>query len=360
MKRYIVLFLLSLTFLNCYSQGRGSSQSNQNQTENSGPNLFDKLKETFNNKPGEANTPIKGSATENSSTNVAPSLEKCEKSLGTIAISEPQNDIQALLNYYKLPPPNQLLRLIIQQSKCFQVVERGKAMKNILQERALSDSGELQADQNIGKGQLISADFVMTATVAFSTDNSGGAAIGAIGSFFGPIGAIAGAVGAGMSFKQAQTSLVISDVRSGLQVAAAEGNVEKADFGIGGVLGGVGAGAYTSTAEGKIVAAALLDNYNNIVKAIRDLPVLANSKVNEKSAENAKSASKANTFVKGDMLRVKVANVLLLKNPDENSGVISKLSKTDDLLYLGVTEQGFVKVRSDNGIGWVEEILVKK
>ena len=358
MIKLLIIFLLSTTIINCYSQGRGSPPNNQ--SENQGPNLFDKLKEAFDNKPGEANTPIKGSATENTTTNAAPSLEKCDKSLGTIAISEPQNDIQALLNYYKLPPPTQLLRLIIQQSKCFQVVERGKAMQNILQERALSDSGELQAEQNIGKGQLLSADFIMTANVAFSSNNSGGAAIGAIGSLFGPIGAIAGAVGAGVNIKQAQTSLIISDVRSGLQVAAAEGNVEKADFGIGGVLGGVGAGAYTNTAEGKIVAAALLDNYNNIVKSIRDLPVLANSKVNEKSIENAKSAPKANSYNKGDMLRVKVANVALLKTPNEEGGVISKLSKTDDLLYLGVMEQGFLKVRTENGIGWVEEILVKK
>ena len=358
MKKYIALILVSTTFFNCYSQGRNAPQTNQ--SENKGPNLFDKLKETFNNKPGEANTPIKGSATESGSTNAAPSLEKCEKSLGTIAISEPQNDIQQLLNRYKLPPPTQLLRLIIQQSKCFQVVERGKAMQNIMQERALSDSGELQADQNIGKGQLISADFIMTANVAFSNDNSGGAALGAIGSLLGPIGMVAGAVGAGISFKQAQTSIIISDIRSGLQVAAAEGNVEKADFAIGGVLGGVGAGAYTSTAEGKIVAAALLDNYNNIVKSIRDLPTLADSKINEKSAENAKSAAKANSFNKGDMLKVKVANVVLLKTPNEESEVISKLSKTDDLLYLGVTEQGFVKVRTEKGVGWVEEILVKK
>ena len=358
MKIYVLLAIICLSTFNCYPQGRGSPQTTQ--TENKGPNLFDKLKDAFANKPGEANTPIKGSATSSGSTNAAPSLEKCEKTLGTIAISEPQNDIQALLNHYKLPPPTQLLRLIIQQSKCFQVVERGKAMQNIMQERALSENGDLQADQNIGKGQLVSADFIMTATVAFSTNNAGGAAIGAVGGLFGPIGMIAGAVGAGMNIKQAQTSLIISDVRSGLQVAAAEGNVEKADFGIGGVLGGVGAGAYTSTAEGKIVAAALLDNYNNIVKSIRDLPTLADSKINEKSAENAKSAPKANSYNKGDMLRVKVANVVLLKMPNEESEVISKLSKTDDLLYLGVTEQGFVKVRTENGVGWVEEILVKK
>jgi hypothetical protein len=49
--------------------------------------------------------------------NEAPTLEKCEKPLGTIAISEPQSEIAAALQQYKLPPPTQLLRLMIQQSK---------------------------------------------------------------------------------------------------------------------------------------------------------------------------------------------------------------------------------------------------
>lgn len=354
----IFCILIYIYSLNSYAQSGDSRQ--QTQPEYKGPDLFNLIKEKFDYKPGEANTPIKGSSTEQESKNAAPSLEKCEKPIGTIAISEPQNDFQIVLSRYKLPPPTQLLRLIIQQSKCFQVVERGSAMQNIMQERALSASGEVQGNQNIGKGQLVSADFIMTANISFSSDNSGGMALGAVGSFFGPIGAIAGIIGAGLSFKDAQTSLIISDIRSGLQVAAAEGNVNKADFGIGGVLGGVGAGAYTSTNDGKIVAAALLDNYNNIVKSIRDLPILANSKINERSTENAKSAPKANSFVKGDMLQIKIGNTVLLKTPSEDGVVIKKLLKTDELLYLGVTEQGFVKVRSEIGIGWVEEILVKK
>jgi curli biogenesis system outer membrane secretion channel CsgG len=48
---------------------------------------------------------------------------------------------------------------MIQQSNCFQVVERGAAMKYLLQERALAQSGEMQQGQNIGKGQLVAADF---------------------------------------------------------------------------------------------------------------------------------------------------------------------------------------------------------
>jgi len=40
-----------------------------------------------------------------------------------------------------------LLRLMIQQSNCFQIVERGLAMQNIMQERQLAQSGQLNRAQ---------------------------------------------------------------------------------------------------------------------------------------------------------------------------------------------------------------------
>jgi curli biogenesis system outer membrane secretion channel CsgG len=217
-------------------------------------------------KSGGANSPVSGSATNSGNQNAAPSLEKCEKNFGTIAVAQPQDHVSQALSKYGLPAPNNLLRLMIQQSGCFRVVERGVAMENIMQERRLQETGQLRSDSNMSKGQLKTADYILTAEVVFSEDNSAGAAIGAIGSLFGipGVGAIAG-----LKFKQASTTLMLADTRSGEQIAAAEGSVEKADWGAGGFLGGVGGGAYTNTNEGKIVAAALLDNYNNIVKAIK-------------------------------------------------------------------------------------------
>jgi curli biogenesis system outer membrane secretion channel CsgG len=40
--------------------------------------------------------------------------------------------------------PDGLIRMMIQQSNCFIVVERGAGMQNMMQERALADSGQLQ------------------------------------------------------------------------------------------------------------------------------------------------------------------------------------------------------------------------
>lgn len=312
----------------------------------------------FGFKAGGANSPVSGSATEASNANSAPSLEKCERFLGTIAVVEPQDAVSQALQMYKLPAPTQLLRLMIQQSKCFQVVERGMAMQNIQQERALSSGGLLQGGQNMGGSQMVAADFLLTANVQFSESNAGGAGVAAgIGSFFGPVGALVGAVAGGIKEKQASTSILISDARSGIQVAAAEGNVSKTDWGAGGVLGGVGIGAYANTAEGKIVAAALLDNYNNVVKAVRELPSLANSRISEASKTNAQSS--APKFEVGSIFKPKIAGIQLFSQSNKSSTSVARIGRDSEMVFTGGDENGFIKVQSAEGEGWVEKIMVK-
>lgn len=309
----------------------------------------------FDFKPGDANAPITGSASAEGAQNAAPSLEKCEKQFGTIAVVQPQDQVMASLQRYNLPPPNSLLRLMIQQSNCFQVVERGIGMQNLMQERALSYGGELQSGSNIGQGQMVTADFLLTPEVTFNEKNAGGAGLGAVGGFFGIFGLVAGAIASGFNLKQAQTTLLLTDARSGIQVTAAEGSVEKADWGIGGFLGGVGAGAYTNTAEGKVVAAALLDNYNNIVKSIKSQPSLIASKADPSSSKNAANSVRANAFNSGDVIRGKIAGIKILASPNAQSDTVHSLKKEDEVIFLGEENGDFLKVQDANGEGWVDK-----
>src|SRR5207237_2629285 len=122
--------------------------------------------------------------------------------------------------------------------------------------------------------QNITADYVLTPSVVCAQDDAGGigGVIGALGGAFGGAGRVFGAVAGGLQFKEAQTSMLLSDARSSLQVAAAEGSAKKADFRLGGLLGGAGVavaglGGYERTAEGKIIAASFADNYNGIVRS---------------------------------------------------------------------------------------------
>ena len=219
-------------------------------------------------------------------------IEKCDRNLGTLAVSEPQSHMLASLGQYKLGSPGTMLRMIAQESGCFTVVERGVGMQNIQQERALASGGMLQQDANMGGGQLQAADFVLTPSLQFS-DSTGGVG-GAVGGFLGRMGGALGALGGlvgGLKFKEAETTLLLADVRSGIQVASAEGQASKMDFSLGGWgWGGFGwasAGGYSKTPEGKLLAASLLDNFNRIVQQVRNKPSLvqANSAASRANAQ---------------------------------------------------------------------------
>jgi len=285
-------------------------------------------------------------------------LEKCDEPKGTLAISEPQDHIILALRGYNLPPPTQLLRQYVQNSNCFQVVERGRAMRNIQQERNLSESGMLQQDSNMGGGQMVTADFVMTPDVIFKDGNAGGAGVGAaVGSLFGGIGSLVGAVAGGVKFQEAQTTLTMADTRSTIQVAAASGTYKKADWAFGGVLGAIGGGAYTSTDEGKIVAAALLDNYNNIVRDVRSNPSLLES-TSAVAQQNAAASLQAVNHRPGAVLRAKLDNVKVLDGPERGADVVSKLKKGEEVVFMGDAEDGYLYVQGSEAEGWVQEFML--
>ena len=285
-------------------------------------------------------------------------LERCDAPKGTLAIAEPQGHVVLALRAYNLPPPTQLLRQYVQNSNCFQVLERGLAMQNIQQERDLASDGMLQKDSNMGGGQMVTADFVMTADVLFKDKNAGGVGVGAaVGSLFGGIGSVVGAVAGGLKFQEASTTLTLSDVRSTLQVAAASGVYKNSDWAFGGVLGSVGGGAYTSTDEGKLVAGALLDNYNHIVRDIRDDPALLES-ISQVGQQNAQESLAAVNFQPGAVLSAKLDNLKVMSNPSNESEVVATLAKNEEVVYLGEAEAGYVLVQGADAEGWVREILM--
>lgn len=221
-----------------------------------------------------AKTSATGAAGGETSQNANSKLERCSASLGTLAVVEDNNaDWFQTLRNAKLGPTTPVLRMLVQQSNCFVIVERGRSMQNMQHERALASSGETRAGSNIGKGQMVAADFTMNPTVTFSNNDSGGIG-GAIGGLLpGMGGRVVGAVAGNAKFKEASTMLTLIDNRSGVQLAAAEGSAKNVDFGaIGGAFGsalGATGGGYSNTAEGKVIVSAFTDSYNNMVRAVR-------------------------------------------------------------------------------------------
>jgi curli biogenesis system outer membrane secretion channel CsgG len=282
-----------------------------------------------------------------------PQVEKCSRKLGVIALVEPQQG-WGHLGQYGLGSPAALLRGMVQQSGCFDVVERGVALQNLQQERALASGGDLRQESNLGKGQMQAADFVMTPNVQIGASTTGGVGGALLSRFSGTLGAIAGS----LKFKEAQTSLLVADVRSSLQVAAAEGKATKTDFGIGGWLGLGGAGGFTSTPEGKMVAAGFLDNYNKIVLQIRDQPQLIRSHSASGDANAAGSTRAEAPQAAGQVLQPKIANVKVHAQASRESRVLATLQRGDELIASGEVKDGFVFIDSANVSGWVQRTLV--
>ena len=314
-------------------------------------------------KQGQGGSAVQGSAGTDGSSGDS-GLQHCDKPMGALAVVEPQDMVLASLRRYNLSSPVGLIRLMIQQSNCFIVVERGVGMQNLMQERALASSGELRQNSNMGAGQMVTADFVLTPSVVFSENNAGGVG-GAVGGLFGRRAAVVSTVAGGLKFKEAQTSMLVSDARSSVQVAAAEGSTKKADIRLGGALfgGGVGAaaGGYGNTNEGKIIAAALLDNYNGIVQSVRSDPSLQRNVGTLKQEAAAGGATKAGAvFSEGDVVTPKIANVHLLAQPSDAAKVIGTLSKADELVVIGAEKNGYLNVQAAGGSGWVKVVLITR
>ena len=286
-------------------------------------------------------------------------VEKCSRKLGVLAVAEPQQG-WGYLSQYQLGSPAALLRMMVQSSNCFDVVERGVGMQNLQQERALAAGGELRQESNVGKGQMQAADFVMTPNVQIGSSTTGGVGGAIGGALLGRFGL--GGVAGGLKFKEASTSILISDVRSSIQVAAAEGKATKTDFdiggfGFGGAVGGA-LGGYTSTPEGKMIAASLLDNYNKIVVQIRDNTSLLHQSSAAGDANAAASTKAGMTVAAGAVIFAKISNVKIYSAPSRDSKVVATVSKSDEMVASGEVKNGFVQVDSSNASGWVQQTLV--
>lgn len=221
---------------------------------------------------------ISGAAAGGSQVDKNDGLERCEASLGTVSVFEDRSDPWWSTyrdRYPKLGSTIPLIRLMIQQSNCFVLVERGTSMKAMMRERELMQSGELRGGSNIGRGQMVAADYTITPSVLFAEKGTGGIT-GAATKFLGNLGDFGGLMKANGSIQQneAQTNLTMIENRSGVQVSAAMGSAKNYDFGLAGGLferggGNTSVGAFSRTPEGKVVTAAFADSFNQMVRALR-------------------------------------------------------------------------------------------
>lgn len=199
------------------------------------------------------------------------SLEKCAASLGVLRIEEDTGSPWYRNYGPRLGSTAPLLSMLIMQSNCFVVVERGTGERGIAAETARGRGDEGRESATRGKGQQVTADYLLKPEIVLAGSDGGGR-VGGLGRLLpGPLGVVAGSVG--YKSNEVGTVLTLVDIRSTIRLAAAEGFSKNSNFSLAGIgvgsLGAVGGSAYGRTDEGKLVSAAFVDAYNKMVVALR-------------------------------------------------------------------------------------------
>lgn len=167
------------------------------------------------------------------------------------------------------------LRLLIQQSNCLAIVERGLGEEAATDEklRARSTNNEVRDGAQMGQGQEVAADFVLRSKVLAVNANESSSGLSAGG--FSPLKVLGGLAGK-KSSSSADVQLVLFDVRTKVQLAVAQGHGSGENTAMasnvlsrsGGMLGDMNVGTQTNTSSAKVMLQAYADAYNKLVPAI--------------------------------------------------------------------------------------------
>jgi curli biogenesis system outer membrane secretion channel CsgG len=277
-------------------------------------------------------------------------IPTCAQPLGAIAVLEPEST-----NWWtgqQLQSPAALIKMYVQRSRCFTLVDRGRGMAAMQAERDLAAGGDLRRGSNVGRGQVRAADYVLVPDLVSQNSNAGGNAVGAVlGGLLGSrnrnLGALAG--GINLQRKTADVMLTVTDVRSSEQVAMAEGHATKTDLGWGGgggFFGGSGWGAagasgYSNTEIGQVLALAYLQAYTDLIDQLGGLPADA----------SAANAHQAVTMTRAGRL---------LKNANGSGGAVRDLDPGMMLYPTGNKEGTMWEVEDELGNkGWVNSTLLE-
>ena len=203
-------------------------------------------------------------------------IPQCTHRIGTLAIVPPDKEWWRELN---LGSPEAIIKVFVQQSGCFSLVNRDRSMQSRAMERALAEQGELQKGSRMGAGQVKAADYFLQPDIVSTNRNSGGGGAGAaIGGLLGHFGGWAGAAGSlagSVNVKKGEANVTLSlvNARTTEEEALTEGYSRKTDVSWGGSgsagwwggFAAAGASGYQNTEIGQVIVLAYLDAYKKLV-----------------------------------------------------------------------------------------------
>lgn len=197
-------------------------------------------------------------------------VPRCARKLGTVSVMD--GDDPSGWTQFQLSGPQKLIKLLVQRSGCFNLVDRGSGLSAAQRERDIGGNLGLQRQSNVGQGQIKAADYVLVAEVQASNRNASGSGAAVAGALVG--GALGGLIGGIKTRKmEANTVLSLTNVRTTETVNVQDGYAAKSNtsFGVGGggFFGGGGVaavgGGYDNTDIGRVVTLAFIQAYSKMV-----------------------------------------------------------------------------------------------
>lgn len=223
---------------------------------------------------GTQKTAMTGAAAGGTSVDANSQLERCDAPFGTIAVDDGRaadwyGQFGSTTHVTTIEP---LLRLAVQQSNCFVITSIGNLRTDSRLSRITDiqrNSGEYRAGSKQQKGQRVAADYYLEPQIIINNDS-----VGSVGGVVGGLlGGAASVIAGGLQSKVSVVTLSLYDIRSAVQISAAEGSATATNFGaaLGAFGGGAGGalGGFSRTPEGKATVAAFMEAYNNMVVALR-------------------------------------------------------------------------------------------
>jgi curli biogenesis system outer membrane secretion channel CsgG len=189
-------------------------------------------------------------------------LSRCSSAMGVAAVTEADTNAQALSSAGLPRSMAPLVRQVLLQSRCFEVVERGAAFSALENEIRIREQQGLERRAQIAA--MKAADVVLRAEIVFAEQTSGGrAGIGAV------LPSWIGGVGGEVRQREAMVVMTAVDTRTSQILASSFGRGAESSAGLGSLVlgGGVLAveGGWLDTPQAKPVAAALVDAWNELL-----------------------------------------------------------------------------------------------
>jgi hypothetical protein len=159
---------------------------------------------------GKGGSVVTGSAGPAGPSNAAKQLVQCEAPVAVVSLVENQRGYVGI-NRNGLPEsPLPLVRVLMQQSGCFRIVDRNAGLDAGVREQELKDKGVLRQEDagNVKKGRGIMAQYSVVPSLTFS-ELDAGRNIGGVMSAIG-LDKFAGAASQ-VKFKEAQVVLLLTD-----------------------------------------------------------------------------------------------------------------------------------------------------